>query len=451
MMKHTGKIFSFTFLQHVRGKGYRSATVIVTLLCFLLPAVIMPAIQYFGGKDTYQSRVQSIYVADLDAEHEADYELLNKLDKEQFCNLSYTETDSVEEAVRLAAQDGYGLALVVEKQGAYRINVLLPEESELTKDDARAYEKFVEDNFRSILAQKSGLNMIQMTELTKPVEISYREYSKSAAPGMAEESDEFAAAKKIFSAVLPYLNIMILYFMVLAYGQGTANSAIMEKTSKLMDLFLVSVKPQEMLLGKVLAITASGILQLFCWIGGLVGGFAVGTYFTKLIDPQTDMALIQLFEAFGELSGMFTLHGSLLALLMLAAGLLLYCSLASVGGAMAGKPEDLSNTNSIFVLVLIASFFATMYSGGISADTPWLTTNSWQMWVPFTAILIMPTKMILGSVTLAEGLLSTAIVIAAAVVITMAAGRLYRMMSLYKGNPPGPAQILKLIKQSKQE
>ena len=45
-MKETGKIFSFTFVQHVKQKGYRNATVIIALLCLLLPAVIMPAIEY---------------------------------------------------------------------------------------------------------------------------------------------------------------------------------------------------------------------------------------------------------------------------------------------------------------------------------------------------------------------------------------------------------------------
>ena len=102
-----------------------------------------------------------------------------------------------------------------------------------------------------------------------------------------DETDEYAAAKGVLGNLLPYLNIMILYFMILAYGQGTANNTIMEKTSKLMDLFLVSVKPGAMLLGKVFATAASGILQIFVWIGGLFGGFALGIHFTKMVNPQT--------------------------------------------------------------------------------------------------------------------------------------------------------------------
>ena len=51
-MKGLGNIFSFTFIQHIKQKGYRNVTVIVALLCLLLPAVIMPAIEYFKEDET---------------------------------------------------------------------------------------------------------------------------------------------------------------------------------------------------------------------------------------------------------------------------------------------------------------------------------------------------------------------------------------------------------------
>lgn len=439
-MKSIGKIFSFTFIQHVKGKGYRNATIFVTILCFLLPALIMPAIEYFGEEESYESKITKVYVIDKEQDL-ADYSFLNSADPEQFQNIIYEMADSVETAAELAASDGYAVLLAVEKQGSsYQISVLLPDETELEEKDANAYEDFIYRYFRYVLVQKSQLAYTQIAELTMPIEISVRDTEV-----LEGETDEYAAARDIFAAVLPYLNIMVLYFMILAYGQGTANSAIMEKTSKLMDLFLVSVKPGAMLLGKVFATAASGILQLFCWIGGLAGGFALGTQLVRIINPQSDMAILQLFDAFGEISGMFTVSGVILALLMLAAGLLLYCSLAAIGGAVAEKPEDLSSTNMLFVMILIISFFATMYAGGTSADVPW-DAVTWQVWMPFTAILVTPTKILLGGMTMPQALGSLGIVVLTAVLVTLLAGKLYKMMSLYKGNPPGPAKLMEMLK-----
>lgn len=442
-MRGFREVFSFTFVQRIKSRGYRIGIIVGILLCALLPAAIMPAVEFFGRDDEYKSEITKIYVIDTDTEHPADYQVLNSADEEQFYDVTYETAQDVESAAEKASEDGYAAILVVEREeDTYQIHVLLPQETQLEERDAHAYEEFISQYFRYILVQKSGLAPTQIMELTAPITQAAREYS--GASSGADETDDFADMKEIFSYLLPYLNIMVLYFMILAYGQGTANSAIMEKTSKLMDLFLVSVKPGAMLLGKVFATTASAILQLFCWIGSLVGGFVLGTALVKLINPQTDMVLIQLFASFGKVTGMFTVSGAVIALLILAAGLLLYCALAAVGGAISEKPEDLSNANGLFVMILLISFFATLFTGG--SDVPW-DAVTWQVWMPFTAILTAPTKVLLGGMTALQGLLSLAIVVAAAVVITLIAGRLYSAMALYKGDFPTPKKLLEMVKQ----
>lgn len=442
-MKGLGKIFSFTFVQHIKQKGYRNVTILIALLCLLLPAAIMPAVEYFKDDGTYVSKIERIYVIEksTETEGETDYGILNSVDPERFTNVEYVPEASVEEAAKKAEEEDYSALLVTDwQEGGYQLDVLLPDETKLGKKDVNAYEAFLSEYFRYILIQEADFEDRQIAEMTMPIETLVRD---SGIP--ADETDEYAAMKEILGTLLPYLNIMILYFMILAYGQGTANITIMEKTSKLMDLFLVSVKPGAMLLGKVFATAASGILQIFVWIAGLFGGFALGIHFTKMVNPQTDMALIQLVDTFGEFTGMFTVSGVILALLMLAAGLLLYCSLASVGGALAEKPEDLSSTNMLFVLVLIISFFATLFAGGTGADVPW-DAVTWQVWMPFTAILVAPTKILLGAMSIPEAVGSLGIVILTAALITVLAGKLYQMMSLYKGNPPSPKKIMEMLR-----
>lgn len=442
-MRQLQKIFTFTFLQHIRTKVYRNVTLGGILLLLLLPAVIMPLTERFGGKEAYVSQVETVYVIDADTAHPVDYNLLNAVGMVPFDHLKYVSAASLAEAQKMAEEETHAVFLAVEqKDRQYQVNVLLPEETELKKRDATEFEAFISSAFRMVLAEKSELTPEEIAEAAMPLVVSAQEAVKSD----SETEDVYASMRKLLAQILPYLNIMLLYFMVLAYGQGTANSTIMEKTSKLMDTFLVSVKPGNMLLGKVFAMALCGIVQLGSWIAALTVGFAAGTYLTRQINPDTDMAIIRLFDGFGQMTGLFTMQGVILAFLMLAAGFLLYCSLAAIGGALAGKPEDLSNTNILFVLVLIASFFATLYAGGVNADVPWQASAiSWQAWIPFTAILVMPTRMLLGMASLPQSLLSLGIVIAATVLLTLFAGKLYKMMSLYKGNPPGVKKILEMI------
>ena len=218
-MKETGKIFSFTFVQHVKQKGYRNATVIIALLCLLLPAVIMPAIEYFDEDETYESKLNKIYVVDKEymADGEADFEILNGVDPERFTDVAYETAESVEEAAKKAEEDAYAALLVVDRQeGDYKLNVLLPKETKLEEKDADAYGAFLSEYFRYILIQELNLESTQVAELTMPIKTEVRD---SGIP--AGESDEYASMKGVLGRLLPYLNIMILYFMILAYGQGT--------------------------------------------------------------------------------------------------------------------------------------------------------------------------------------------------------------------------------------
>ncbi|MCF0120497.1 MAG: ABC transporter permease, partial [Oscillospiraceae bacterium] len=266
-----------------------------------------------------------------------------------------------------------------------------------------------------------------------------------AAPAMLEVRSE--AGSEFFVAlnmILIYLNIMLIYFLVLFYGQGVANCVIMEKTSKLMDTFLVSVRPKAMIAGKMLAVFCAAVLQFVSWIVALVLGIVIGGVVASSLHPGQAFSIGAILSALNGGEQLFSAGAVPVAVIMIFAGFLLYCSLAAICGSLASKPEDLSTTLTAFSLVLIASFFCTLYSGlldgGIKAGMTWLDI------VPFTSILVTPARMLLGQVSVLQGTISLVIVLAVAAAFVIVAGRLYKLMAMYKGNPPKLKQLIKMIK-----
>jgi ABC-type Na+ efflux pump permease subunit len=189
---------------------------------------------------------------------------------------------------------------------------------------------------------------------------------------------------------------MVMYFLVLFYGQGVANSVVLEKTSKLMDFFLVTVEPTAMVLGKVLAMATAALLQLGAWLVSLTAGFAVGAMLCRSLAPDAQFGILTFFDSLTWLEGMFSLSAVLLSVGIMVGGFLLYCALAGVGGAMAGKAEDLSNTNVLFSLTLVASFLICLLSGGGDGI---ISEAAWLGFVPFTAILVAPARLLLGQMS----------------------------------------------------
>lgn len=464
-LKGLGKIFAFTFERQVKSTGYLVGTIVFALLCFLLPAGIMAAVEYFGGdsdsavETAAVSPVQTVYVAD-ETDGAADWNLLTQAGSETFGGISYVTCGSLEEADAQAGQEEHSLILLLEEakktaqenalsqvsngsQNGYQMHLLLPDNTSLSEGDAGDLESFLQANFQIILLQKSGIDPAAAAELLVSAATEITTVGEEA---LSETEAALESMREVLGMLLPYLNIMILYFLVLFYGQGVANNVIMEKTSKLMDTFLVAVKPTAMVFGKVLAVTAASMLQFVIVAASLIGGFAAGSALVRMINPDSDMLLLLFFDSLSEFQGVMTVPGILLAVVMMVSGFFLYCSLSAIGGSAAGKPEDLSSTNVVFTTVLIVSFLAALYAGGIgSMDSG--AFAKWLDFVPFTSILVTPSRIMLGEVSLGMGFVSLLLVLIVSVLCLLLAGKVYRMMALYKGNPPTPAKLMKMLKE----
>lgn len=440
------KIFAFTFRQHVRGKGYRAMTLVLGLVCLILPALIMVLTATSGGSGGESGAVPPyrdgaigrVLVVDTGAAA-ADYDSLNYVGYAEFSGIAYEMADSVEAAIDQtgAAQD----VLILEantENGGIGLQLLLPENSGITEDDMACYQSFLQENYAAVQVSKSGLDEGQLAALMTPTQTE-------VVTAEEEPQDDLALAREILGMLLPYGVIMVLYFMILAYGQGVANSVLMEKTSKLMDMFLVTVRPGAMMLGKVLAGALCGILQLLFWVVCLVLSFSVGTAMVQNLAPESDLILIQLFELFGSAGELFTPAGIVLAVLIILGGFLLYCALSAMGGAMASKPEDLSNTNVIFTLVLIASFFAVLFGSSTMGGGGY----TWQLYVPFTAMMALPGMVLLGEVSIGTACVSLGIMLVCTVAMILLAGKVYRVLILRKGAPLSPGKLLKLLRSGK--
>ena len=457
-LKGFDKVFFFTFRQYWKGKSFLRATVITAALCFLLPALILPLVEMLSRNDPGMPEehpdaavfaLERVYVADETDTDGIDMNFLNELAGQgRFSEIEYISA-TADEALKAIEKDASNALILYlsERDGGYVAQILTPEQTELEASEIILYTEFINASLPTVLAMKLGIASDRTNELPAPVVLGEHRGGMVMEPTVEETPEEIVTpqeqTRQLLAMILPYFNIMILYFMVLFYGQGVANSVILEKTSKLVDTFLVTVRPTALVMGKLFAIAASGALQLLCWLASLFGGFAVGVAAVRLLSPDSQMGLLLLIDQIELLGGIFSLPAILLSVLMLCGGFLLYCSLAAIGGAMASKPEELSSTNSLFSMVLVISFLCTLYAGGMEAGMS--SSALWLNWVPFTAIFVVPSRVLIGEMTVGSALISLALVAAAVFLLVTVAGKVYRMLILYKGKVPKLGDVLKML------
>ena len=448
-MKGFSQVFAFTCKQIADKKNYKNWTIILALLLFLLPAVLLPLAERgredpgaqevpapgssYEGPD-YLARVKAVfYAAETDDGYAWDSLALFDEARE------YRLCESRAEALLQAKEYGEGACclLIRKVQDAYTVSALVPDEAEEEAvDTALAAAANVAARIPACLLHEMGASEKKMQALSVPIGI--------VAPEGEGASDPTSVMKEIAGFALPYVNIMLIYFLVLFYGNTVANHVILEKTSKLMDTFLLSVKPKAMIMGKVMAAWCTSLLQLSLWIAALVCGCSLGAHLARSIHPGSTMGILRFFDFLGTVMSFYSPVRIIIALLIIAAGFLLYCSLAGLAGSFASKPEELAASMQIFQLVLIASYLVVLLTSlrNISSAS---TGIEWYDFVPFTAMMVTPVRLLMGVVPVWAGLVCLLLTAGLALLVTYLAGKVYSMMSLYKGNVPRINEMLKII------
>lgn len=434
-MKNFKHVFSFTFLRLIKGKAFIALTVIMTMLFFFSPIIGMTAAENIKEEPPqYTYGVTDVYVCDKLGETQVSLSMFAT--GTPFAAVNFIPVESTERARELANVNSTSLILVIETDEYGRaFNVVVPDGTALTDGDTFAFADFISQNSSGIILMKSDLTLEQLSEIIRVTEVV-----------LSDTDTGEQLMMEIVEMVAPMLYAFLIYFMIIFYGQSVGTSVISEKHSKLMDTLLVSVTPTELVFGKMLAVSLAGISQLTLWIVSLVGGFATGTAIVKSINPETDLAIVSLFEMLTALGDVFTPLGIIVSLLFIVFGFLLYCSLSAIGGAISEKPEDLSSNNILYTGIMAVSFLIIVFNSPLYTGKE---LPSIFLYIPFTGVLAVPSQLLIGNISAVEAFLSLIILIATTAATVVLAGRLYKTFALYKGKFPGIKKALEILKGDK--
>ena len=461
----TGKVFSYSFKQMLTAKGWLISTLLmaVLLLCGI-PLAVFCIGKAMGSGDTKKNEtaVETVYVADETA-GTADYSALKETG--HYPDVEYIPCESMEDAAAAAAQDSHAVILrVTLPEDIYKLTVYLPENTEVSRSKASSFGTFASENFSALLMQKADLTqeeteLLSMNVITETAGISTDESAD------ADEEDDLLT--QVIMMFVPFMVVMTVYMMVILYGQSMANSVMLEKTSKLMETILTAVHPVALMTGKLLATACSAIVQTLIWmiaaaggiIGALIAALATLPDLAGLAEnanfANADMAdkTAQLMESMGGNFPQISVAGIFITLLVMALGFLLYLSVATVSGAMASKQEDLNKTIAVFSILLVVSMLLCLRPeiNEVSNSFGLISEAKWLRFFPFTAMLVLPSDLIFGKLTAAETVLALLSMAAAVLLMIWLAASVYKLLVLYRGNPPKLRQLFSMLRSKRDE
>ncbi|WP_372595122.1 ABC transporter permease [Actinotalea sp.] len=190
----------------------------------------------------------------------------------------------------------------------------------------------------------------------------------------------------------------LFYLSVLTFGMSIAQSVVEEKQSRVVELLVAAMPVRRLLAGKVIGNTVMAVGQIVVILGtGLLGARLVGQ---------------------GELvSQVLAASGWFIAFFLL--GFVMLACLWAVAGSLATRTEELQATTVVMQVFVIVPFFAAIFALDPGQ------TQTWLSYVPFTAPLLMPARVVLGNAAAWEPFVSAGIVLGTAVLFVLLGARLY--------------------------
>ena len=254
-----------------------------------------------------------------------------------------------------------------------------------------------------------------------------------------------------------FLFTFLIYMFVMSYGGMVMQGVMEEKTNRIMEIIVSSVKPFQLMMGKIIGIALVGFVQIAIWgvmltailtaVAFLVGTPEVATPPTMMggdAAMQTVVAEAQAGNPVTEILGALPIVELLIMfVLYFIGGYLLYASFFAAVGASINAQEDSSQFMMPVILIMIFGLYAALY-GAENPDGPLAFYASI---FPLTSPIVMMVRIPFG-VPLWQELLSLALLYASAIFIVWMSGRIYRVGILMYGKKPTVKEILKWIRYS---
>jgi ABC-2 type transport system permease protein len=234
---------------------------------------------------------------------------------------------------------------------------------------------------------------------------------------------------------LAYVMWFVLYIALIVYGQLVAGAVVEEKSSRIIEVLVSSLRPFQLLAGKVIGVGAVGLFQLVIW----------AVIAKILIDNQAFfLHLFGIQLPGGQAFGLPTVPLATVAILLLyfVLGFFLYASMFAAIGAMSSSEADVRQAQQpVVMLIVIPALLAFAALNDPEGSVALILTL-----VPFSSPIAMPIRWSVSAVPLGELAASVGLLLVTMLGVTWVAGRIYRVGILMYGKRPGFREMLRWIR-----
>lgn len=251
------------------------------------------------------------------------------------------------------------------------------------------------------------------------------------------DKEEESATSSMLSFFLGMAMMLILYMFILLYGQMVMTSIIEEKNNRVLELVVSSVKPNDLMLGKILGIGAVAFTQIMIWVVLLLACTVwVMPGVISMAAASGDASITAALTQLGDTSFMVRLL--IFLVLFLVGGYLFYSSIYASIGSAVDNIQDASQIQTVAIVPILIAFMVSM----AVVNDPNSGLAFWTSLIPFTSPMVMMARMPFD-IPLWQSILSTVILYLSFLGMIWLAAKIYRVGIFMYGKKPTIADLIK--------
>lgn len=316
----------------------------------------------------------------------------------------------------------------------------------------RGLKSLIESRLNTLLTNQKieSYNIPNLNEIIKEskasVDISTIKWSKDG---------ENVRSSSEVAGIIGMVFTFIIYMFIISYGGMVMQGVMEEKTNRIVEVMISSVKPFQLMMGKIIGIALVGLTQLMMWIVLTIGLFFVGT---SLLGTGADAETAQMGMEMGmgamatpsnsDMAHFYEIINSInipeiviMFIIYFLGGYLLYASIFAAIGASVENQED---TQQFMMPIIILLVFG-LYTGVYSMNNPNGPLALWTSFIPFTSPVVMMVRTPFD-VPIWQEILSIALLFITALAIVWVSAKIYRVGILMYGKKPSFKEMIKWIK-----
>jgi len=371
---------------------------------------------------------------------------LNKMKSGGTIEYSYAK-DNYAAAKSAFAKSGYDYLLYVP---ASITGVQLFSEKKASALTIQNIESALSDIAQSQRLLTAGIDTAVLAKAQKPISIEARQITE------AGEKD----AQTNISTAIGFISAMLIYMSLFLYGAQVMRGVIEEKVSRVVEIIISSVKPFQLMMGKIIGIGMVGLTQFVLWIVlSIILSTAAETLFMKnamhakteqitqmqnaasphgavAVNQATDSGMGKLMQSVESIPVAYTIGCFLFYFLF---GYLLYSAIfAAVGSAVDNETE----TQQFMLPITLPLVFTFVISMNFVINNPDSSLSVWLSMIPFTAPIAMMIRIPFG-VPAWQLALSMLLMILGFLFTIWVAARIYRVGILMYGKKASYKELAK--------